>query len=257
MSNFTKGCIQEVFDYTLHFQSWKAEPERGGAVGPGHCGRAGGGRRFCGLTPLVLYEIMDKETKKNQTSTKELMEMSTVSLGKKIHDIRTAKGMSVRKAAGLAEITPSMLSQIENDQVNPSINTLRTLAGILETPLYQLFQEEENEAPVVHPENRLTMGSKSEPDIRYELLTPDTKGSIEFCMMIIPAGMSSYRDARSHEGEEVAYLLSGSVVLEVNGTELPLSAGDSVRIPPRAKHVWHNRGEVETRAIFAITPPSF
>lgn len=183
--------------------------------------------------------------------------MSTGSLGKKIQSIRSAKGMSVRKAAGLAEITPSMLSQIENDQVNPSINTLRTLASILDTPLYMLFQEEENEAPVVHPENRLTMGSKSEPDIRYELLTPDTKGNIEFCMMIIPAGMSSYRDASSHEGEEVVYLLSGGVVLEINGTELSLACGDSVRIPPRANHVWHNRGDVEVRAIFAITPPSF
>lgn len=183
--------------------------------------------------------------------------MSTTSLGKKIQGIRSAKGMSVRKTAGLAEITPSMLSQIENDQVNPSINTLRTLAGILDTPLYMLFQEEENEAPVVHPENRLTIGSKSEPDIRYELLTADTKGNIEFCMMIIPAGMSSYRDARSHEGEEVVFLLSGTVTLEINGRELSLNCGDSIRIPPRAKHVWHNRGDVEVRAIFAITPPSF
>lgn len=184
--------------------------------------------------------------------------MSETSLGKKIQSIRSAKGLSVRKAASLAEITPSMLSQIENDQVNPSINTLRTIAGILDTPMYMLFQEEEGKTPVVHPESRLTIGSKSEPDIQYELLTPDTKGNIEFCMMIIPAGMSSYRDACSHDGEEVAYMISGTeAVLEVNGAELPLAPGDSVRIPPYAKHVWHNRGETEVRVIFAITPPSF
>lgn len=184
--------------------------------------------------------------------------MGEVSLGKKIQGIRTARGMSVRKTAGLAGITPSMLSQIENDQVNPSINTLRTLAEILETPLYVLFREEEHVASVVHPESRMTMGSKSEPDICYELLTPDTKGNIEFCMMIIPAGMSSYRSARSHEGEEVAYLLSGTeVVLEVDGTELLLATGDSVRIPPHANHVWHNRSDTEIRVIFAITPPTF
>ena len=184
--------------------------------------------------------------------------MSETSLGKKIQSIRSAKGMSVRKAAGLAEITPSLLSQIENDQVNPSINTLRTIAGVLDTPMYMLFRDEESGAPVVHPESRLTMGSKSEPDIRYELLTPDTKGNIEFCMMIIPAGMSSYRDARSHDGEEVAYMLSGGeVVLEINGLELSLAPGDSVRIPPHAKHIWHNRSKTEVRVIFAITPPSF
>ena len=184
--------------------------------------------------------------------------MGGISLGKRIQDIRSAKGFSVRKTASLAEITPSMLSQIENDLVNPSINTLRTIANVLDTPMYMLFRDEGSEAPVVHPENRLSLGFKSEPDIRYELLTPDTKGNIEFCMMIIPAGMSPYRDARSHDGEEVAYLLSGSnVVLEVNGVELSLSPEDSVRIPPYAAHVWHNRGESEARAIFAITPPSF
>lgn len=184
--------------------------------------------------------------------------MGEGSLGKKIQSIRSAKGLSVRKAAALAEITPSMLSQIENDQVNPSINTLRTLAGILETPLYALFQEEETVSAVVHPETRLTMGSKSEPDIRYELLTPDTKGDIEFCMMIIPAGMHSYRDARSHEGEEAAYVLSGSeAILDLSGTELHLFPGDSVRIPPHVNHVWRNCGSTELRVIFAVTPPSF
>lgn len=48
--------------------------------------------------------------------------MNGLSLGKKIQEIRSAKGFSVRKTANLAEITPSMLSQIENDLVNPSIN---------------------------------------------------------------------------------------------------------------------------------------
>lgn len=184
--------------------------------------------------------------------------MSETSLGKKIQSIRLSKGMSVRKTAGLAEITPSMLSQIENDQVNPSIITLRAIADVLKTPLYLLFQEDADKDPVVHPENRLTIGVKTEPDIRYELLTPDNRGNIEFCMMFIPATMSSYRDARSHEGEEVAYMLSGEeVVLEIDNTELFLASGDSVRIPPHAKHVWHNRTQSEVRVIFAISPPSF
>lgn len=184
--------------------------------------------------------------------------MNGLSLGKKIQEIRSAKGFSVRKTANLAEITPSMLSQIENDLVNPSINTLRSIATALDTPIYMFFREEDHESPIVHPEDRLSLGFKSSPDVRYELLTPDTKGSIEFCMMLIPAGMSSYRDARSHEGEEVAYLLSGAnVVLELNSAEFPLTADDSVRIPPYAAHVWHNRGTTEARVIFAITPPSF
>lgn len=184
--------------------------------------------------------------------------MSTSTLGKRIQDIRAVKGYSVRKTASLAEITPSMLSQIENDLVNPSINTLRSIANALDTQIYMLFRDEVNESPVVHKEDRLSLGFKNEPDIRYELLTPDTKGGIEFCMMVIPSGMNSYRDARSHEGEEVDYIISGSdLYLEINGAEFRLGKEDSVRIPPYAAHVWHNRGTEEARVIFAITPPSF
>ncbi len=184
--------------------------------------------------------------------------MEELNLGKKIQTIRTDCGLSIRKAAGLAGITPSMLSQIESGQVNPSINTLRAISQVLETPLYAFFQEEQVDNPVVHPQDRRTIGSKNEPDVQYELLTPDTKGDIEFCMMIIPPHLSSFRDIRSHDGEEVAFMHSGKQVeIEIEGRTFSLAPGDSVRIPAKARHAWHNRTDETVYVIFAITPPSF
>ena len=184
--------------------------------------------------------------------------LEEINLGKKIQDIRLERGLSVRKMAGQAGITPSMLSQIESGQVNPSINTLRSIAQTLEAPLYSFFQDDPDEDCVVHPENRRTIGSKSEPDVQYELLTPNTRGNIEFCMMVIPAQLSSFRDIRSHDGEEVAYMLEGErVELEIEGKLYPMEPGDSVRIPAKARHAWHNKTDSVVKVIFAITPPSF
>ena len=184
--------------------------------------------------------------------------MEEISLGKRIQEIRAARSLSVRKLAGQAGITPSMLSQIETGQVNPSINTLRSIAQVLEIPLYLFFQCETEDEVIVHPETRRTIGSKNEPDVQYELLTPNTRGDIEFCLMIIPPHQSSYQDNRSHEGEEVAYLLEGeSVELEMDGKDYLMTTGDSVRIPPRIRHAWHNRMNSQVKVIFAITPPSF
>ena len=184
--------------------------------------------------------------------------MEELHLGKKIQEVRMERGLSVRKTAALANITASMLSQIENDQVNPSINTLRAIAQVLDTPLYAFFKESPPVSPVVHPEERRTIGSKSEPDVHYELLTWDTRGSIEFCMMILPPRVSSYRDIQSHAGEEVAYICSGdAVVLDMDGTTYALRTGDSVRIPPNVPHAWHNQADTPAQVIFAITPPSF
>ena len=184
--------------------------------------------------------------------------MDAMNLGKKIQKLRMERGLSARKIAGIANITPSMLSQIENGLVNPSVNTLRSIAQALDTPLYSLFKEEPTNEIVVHPENRLVIGSVREPDVQYQLLTPDTKGDIEFCMMVIPPHCSSFRDIKSHVGEEVAYVCSGDCVeLDLDGTPLSLQVGDSVRIPSNVPHVWHNRSDVTVQVIFAITPPTF
>ena len=78
--------------------------------------------------------------------------LEELNLGKMIQSIRGEKGLSIRKVATLAGITPSMLSQIENKQANPSINTLRAIAQVLEVPLYTFFQERPMESLVVHPE---------------------------------------------------------------------------------------------------------
>ena len=184
--------------------------------------------------------------------------MEELNLGKKIQAIRTKCGLSVRKVASLANITPSMLSQIENEQVNPSINTLRSIAQVLDTPLYTFFMTDQTSNPVVHPDERRIIGSKSEPDVHYELLTRDTKGDIEFCMMVIPPHLSSYRDNQSHAGEEVAFVCSGDWVdLDMDGILFTLNVGDSVRIPANIPHTWHNRSDTTVQVIFAVTPPTF
>ena len=62
--------------------------------------------------------------------------MEELNLGKKLQAIRTSKKISVRKLAAMTNLTASMISQIENGAVNPSIPTLRTISSALETPIY-------------------------------------------------------------------------------------------------------------------------
>ena len=187
------------------------------------------------------------------------MMMEELHTGKVIKQIRLQKKYSVRKVAAMAGITASMLSQIENEQTNPSLNTLRSIAQALKEPLYKFFKIGASEVhTVVHPNTRKTLGLKSIPDVQYELLTPDTNGNIEFIMMIIPPGFSSYHEEKTHIGEEVAYMQEGgAVTLEMEGKDYEMELGDSFRIPSNAAHVWHNRSDKTVKVIFAVTPPSF
>ena len=94
-------------------------------------------------------------------------------------------------------------------------------------------------------------------EVMYKLLTPDISGAIEFCLMEIPAGVSSSDVPREHTGEEVAYIISGEIDLHLSGTVHHLESGDSVRIPPMSPHRWVNCYDSDFKAVFAITPPSF
>lgn len=55
-----------------------------------------------------------------------------ISMGKKIREIRRAKGIPIQKAATMAETYKSCLSDIENGKMNVKIIQLKKLADLLE-----------------------------------------------------------------------------------------------------------------------------
>jgi len=186
------------------------------------------------------------------------MTENTLEIGKYIKKARTDKGMTIKELSERTGITSSMLSQIERDLANPSINTLKTISGELEVPMYKFFQSEEQESEqyVVRKENRKTIGNLA-TNMSYDLLTPNTRGSIEFCLVTLSPWRGEKIVSSSHKGEETALILSGKTDIYINDEKYTLNEGDSIIIPPMAKHYWCNSYESICQAVFAITPPSF
>ena len=186
--------------------------------------------------------------------------MQNLEIGVRIRKYRMEKGFSLKALAEKVNITPSMLSQIEHDQANPSINTLKLISSALNVPLFQFFTSTEKnpEDIVVRSDKRKKiLSSDNGNSYVYELLTPDNTGAIEFVLQRFKPNSNSGDAVQSHEGEEVFYVLKGQLVLFLDQTELLLNQGDSVRIPARTPHFWVNSTDSEVEVIFAITPPAF
>lgn len=62
-----------------------------------------------------------------------------MNLGLAIKSIRKQKGLKQNQFAELCEITPSYLSQIENNNKEPNLSILKTISNKLGTPLPILF----------------------------------------------------------------------------------------------------------------------
>lgn len=183
--------------------------------------------------------------------------MDELNIGGKLQAARAERGITIRELSELSGVTSSMLSQIERGLANPSIKTLKDIAEALKMPLYLFFKTEENEEFIVRHDNRRTIGRQDEQDMSYSLLTPGMIGTIEFCLMEIPAGSDHASKAQSHIGEEVAYVLSGPVDIVMDQNTYTLETGDSLRIAPHSVHRWLNHEGQPAQIIFAITPPSF
>ena len=114
--------------------------------------------------------------------------MDDLDIGSVLQASRGEKKISLRQLAERTGLTASMLSQIERNLVTPSINTLKVIAAALEIPMYKFFMGGgADKNLVVRRDARITLGRPEAEDIVYELLTANVSGSIEFCMMHIPA----------------------------------------------------------------------
>src|SRR5687768_4522553 len=69
------------------------------------------------------------------------MSENTTEIGGRLRDLRGARELSLRALAKLIGASPSLLSQIENGKVTPSVDTLYLLSGALGVPVATFFGE--------------------------------------------------------------------------------------------------------------------
>ena len=74
-----------------------------------------------------------------------------INVGITIKNIRKAKKLLLKDVALKCGISSSMLSQIEKGNANPSLNTIKSIAQVLEVPLFKFFidSEKENDEEIV------------------------------------------------------------------------------------------------------------
>lgn len=184
--------------------------------------------------------------------------MSDIDIGAKIQQCRKQKDITLTALSEMTQISTSMLSQLERGLANPSINTLKVIADALDVALYEFFVEKPQESSFfVTPEKRRKLILPENDEVIYEFLVPDLNGSIEYCIMTLQPGAVSSEKRMAHKGEEVGYILEGSMTMCLDTMDKPLNTGDSFKLPPFTNHRWQNHTDKTAKLLFAITPPSF
>ena len=176
-------------------------------------------------------------------------------LGDRLRDLRAQHGLTLRQLAQQAEVSPALLSQIENGTTDPSLATLRKLARVFDASIAALFVDPD--APAVHvsrPGARTRLSAPS-GQIAYDRLTPG-RGDLEVLQADLAPGDASSPEPWSHPSTECAVVLAGEIEAEVNGDKYQLTEGESITFDSRLPHRYRNDSAAPARIVIAVTPPT-
>lgn len=164
--------------------------------------------------------------------------------------------MTVTELARAAEVSVGLISQVERGISDPSLETLRRIARVLDTPLFSLFAEADRErVAVVRKDARMFVRSPH-GGLTYQRLSAGA-GKVEVLEGQLAPGAASSEEPWSHPSDECVVVLAGRLVVEVEGARYELDAGDSASFDSRAPHRYRNEAGEPVRFLLAVTPPSY
>jgi transcriptional regulator with XRE-family HTH domain len=179
-------------------------------------------------------------------------------LGADLRALRRSRKMTLAQTAQALGRSVGWLSQVERDKSDPSITDLRQIAAQYGVPVSILFRHEAAPAQeagfVVRATARRPIGS-SVTGLVEELLSPDLTDDFE---MVHSTFLPHSRIAApvTRPTQEVGFIVSGQLEIEIDGTPHTLNAGDSFRVRGEPFR-WANRTPEPAVAIWVIAPPVY
>ncbi len=166
-------------------------------------------------------------------------------IGAVIKNFRKSQGMSQKDLSRLVGVTPSNISQIESNQVYPSIPALYKIAEHLSVDVGSFFQDKTFlEKAVFHPSDsiKITVPNGNKKNIEITQLTPfDLNSKIElFLIHLLPQGKLSSHFFQ-HKGEEMGYVLSGELEMVYQDHSHHLQPSDAVYLKASSPTQWQNK----------------
>ena len=188
-------------------------------------------------------------------------------LGERIRTARLARQLTLGQVAEKVGVSVSALSQLERDQFNPTIATLKAIATTLDTTIGRLVAEASTlDRAVVRAGERKRLSPRR--GITYQLLTPDLSGHVELILSDYEVGAGSGEEAFAYHAEQCGIcagrikdacgiVLQGLADVQLGDTVHRLRAGDSIRFDCSIPHRITNVGRGRLRCLWAISPPTF
>jgi len=168
-------------------------------------------------------------------------------IGRRIKMMRQEKGLSLAELSNLTGFNIDLLSQIEENRVQPQLGTVMKLSKALDSAFSRLVSGVGDKIYSVtrKDERKIVSRSTSRKGQRqiytYRSLAPEVKGR-HMEALVVQLDENPDEEMSVHGGEEFIYVLDGRVSLTIGSDHFDLEPGDSVYYLSTTPHLVASKG---------------
>jgi transcriptional regulator with XRE-family HTH domain len=176
-------------------------------------------------------------------------------LGSQLRAARQDRGWTLEALSARSGLSTGFLSQVERGRSTLSIVSLSAICRALEIPIDRLFT---SSRPLDGGVPRVTKAASQlriqigDSAVTYRYLSPQLPSAPIAELLVAEFLPGTRQEATAHEGEELGFVLEGTLKLWVDGEEHALAAGDSYRVASREQHEYE-AGRSGARILMAVT----
>ena len=167
-------------------------------------------------------------------------------VGMRLKAIRTERGVTLTALSEATGISKSTLSRLETGQRKASLELLLPLAQAYQIPLDDLVGAPEVGDPRVRLKPHRAHGRTVLPLTRQP-------GGLQAWKIVVPANQTRPQ-ARTHEGYEWLYVLSGRMRLVLGDVDLVLGPGEVAEFDTRVPHWFGSAGKGPAEVLSLFGP---
>jgi transcriptional regulator with XRE-family HTH domain/KaiC/GvpD/RAD55 family RecA-like ATPase len=165
----------------------------------------------------------------------------SLDIGNKIKDLRMKQGMSQRELAGKVGLTPSFVSQLESNQITPSLSSFLQICNTLGVSLSDTLEEKTGEAPwLIRKEKIFSHPSYKEAGMKSFHIVQN--GNMSGSFLVIEPYAKVKGEIIPSEGKRFLYVLKGDISITINGKGETLRTGDSLYLSKEVASLLKNEG---------------
>lgn len=198
---------------------------------------------------------MKATSKPDATAARRDNKAGSAGLGVRLRHARLVAGLTMLQMAQSAGCSESLISKVEHGSATPSLAMLHRLATALGTNISALMSEDPlATGPILRKGERPVIAAGG---IALERLVLPTRGGLlqANIHIVSPGGASD--GSIEHAGEEVGYVLEGTLELTLGEERYSLAEGDVFTFPSHIPHGYRNSGTGVARILWVNSPATF